>query len=173
MVLAAPQHAQYSPTHFHSVGTFSTLSWCRNCSMFSWCRNILWCSMHPNMLSTTLLTSTMQDIFHTSTMQEPLSQNIKVFKISLTGFNSMAIVQSQFLFQNVKCLKMSNVSKYLSQDSIRRRSFSLDFYLKMSSFSKYVSQDSIQIRSFSPTFSKLLSFFKVSPLNQSYIIAMF
>ena len=27
-------------------------------------------------------------------------------------------------------LKMSNVSKYFSQDSIRRRSFSLDFYLK-------------------------------------------
>ena len=96
IVFDAPQHARYNHPHFHGVGTFSTLPWCRNCSMLPWLRNLLW-SLHPNMLNTTLLTSTLQDLFHTCTMQEPLSQNI-------------------------------NVSKYLSQDSIQRRSFSPDFF---------------------------------------------
>ena len=41
------QPAQYNPSHFHNVGTFSILPRCRNCSMLPWHRNLLWYSMQP------------------------------------------------------------------------------------------------------------------------------
>ena len=51
-------------------------------------------------------------------------QNISL-KIQFNG-DRLVLIFFFFFFN----LKMSNVSKYFSQDSIRHQSFSLDFYLK-------------------------------------------